>query len=71
MLGNQVKPFEVFRRFLVDFSDIKIVLEIIIKMKGKVNLHTKSTLKSISKRHLYSCKTLKNSIKIWKTLNFL
>ena len=40
-------------------------------MKGKINLHTKITLKGKSKRHLYSYKTLKYSIKIWKKLNFL
>ena len=40
-------------------------------MKGKINLHTKGTLKGKSKRHLYFYKTLKNSIKIWKKLNFL
>ena len=40
-------------------------------MKENINLHTKDTLKGKSKRHLYSYKTLKNSIKIWKKLNFL
>ena len=40
-------------------------------MKGKINLHTKGTLKGISTRHLYSYKTLKTSFKIWKKLNFL
>ena len=40
-------------------------------MRGKINLDTKGTLKGISKRHLYSYKTLKNSIKTLKKLNFL
>ena len=53
MSGSQAKSFEVFKRFLLDFSDIKIVFKIITTMMGKINLHTKSTLKGISKRHLY------------------
>ena len=40
-------------------------------MKGKINLHTKGTLKSIIKRHFCSYKALKISITIWKKLNFL
>ena len=71
MSGNQAKPFVVFKRFLFSFSDIKIAFKIITKVKGKINLHTKGTLKGISKRHLYSDKTLKKSIKIWKKPNFL
>ena len=39
-------------------------------MKGKINLDTKGTLKAISKRHPYSYKTLRNSIKTWEKLNF-
>ena len=54
MSGNQAKAFEGFKRILLDFSDIKIVFKIITKMKEKINLHTKSTPKGISKRHLYS-----------------
>ena len=40
-------------------------------MKGKINVHLKGVLKDLSKRHLCPYKTLKNSIKIWKKLNFL
>ena len=40
-------------------------------MKGKINLHTKGTLKDTNKSRLYSCKILKDSSKIWKKLNFL
>ena len=46
-------------------------MKIITKIKVEINLHTKGTLKSTSKRHLYSYKTLKNSIKILKKLSFL
>ena len=40
-------------------------------MKAKISLYTKRTLKGTSKTHLYSYKTLKNSIKVWNKLNFL
>ena len=60
-----------FSRDFTWFVDVKIVLKIITKMKGKINLPTKGTLKGKSKRHLYFYKTLWNSIEIWKKLNFL
>ena len=75
MSGNQAKSFEVFKRLLLGFSDIKIVFKIIAKMKGKINLHTKGTLKDISKRQLYSYKTLikslQNQSNFGKKLNFI
>ena len=40
------------------------------KIKRKINLHTKGTLKGTNKRYLYSFKTLTKS-QIWKKLNFL
>ena len=39
-------------------------MKIITKMKGKIKLHSKNTLKGTSKKHLYSYKKFKNSIKI-------
>ena len=37
-------------------------------MKGRINRHTKGTLKDTNKMYLYSYKTLAQS-KIWKKLN--
>ena len=65
------KVFWSFQEIFTWFSGIKIFFKVIPKVKGKTSLHKKGTLKGISKRHLYSYKTLKNSIKIWKKLNFL
>ena len=59
-----------FSRNFTRFPDIKIVLKIITKMKGKINLHTEDTLKGTIKRQLHSLQNIKRFIQNLEKIKF-